>query len=176
KQTGAMQVQVIWKAQNEANYTNFTVERSNDNGKTFNVVGGIQASDLGTYSLTDKNPSTGQNLYRLKQEDVNDSISYSNIIPIQYANLSNNIAKSNISIYPNPARSTINLAIGMVTTNGGGYNIKITNSSGVVIKQATSNQTNWQASVNDLMPGTYIVRVMNSKDNSFVGNTKFVKE
>ncbi|MEO6849852.1 MAG: T9SS type A sorting domain-containing protein, partial [Mucilaginibacter sp.] len=171
----AMKVQVVWKTANEANYTNFTVERSTDKGKTFDVIGGFTASDLGAYSLVDNSPVVGQNLYRLKQEDLNNTISYSNIVPVMYTSLGESITKNNISIYPNPAKSNISLSIVAEVNTAAAYNIQITNSSGILIKQATSNEPNWQANVNELLPGTYMVRVLNNKDNALIGNTKFVK-
>ncbi len=36
-----MQVAIDWTTRYEGNYTNFTVERSNDNGNTFNAIGGF---------------------------------------------------------------------------------------------------------------------------------------
>ncbi len=169
------QVEVVWNTENEQNYTNFTLERSIDNGKTFNVLNGKQSNAQGTYSFLDKNPINGQNLYRLKQEDINGKITYSGVVPVGFATMSNNRVKSNINVYPNPAVSTINLAIAEGINTSAIYNIQITNSSGMVIKQATSGQSNWQTSINDLQPGTYLVKVLNNKDKSLVGNTKFIK-
>ncbi|MGZ3835886.1 MAG: T9SS type A sorting domain-containing protein, partial [Mucilaginibacter sp.] len=113
--------------------------------------------------------------YRLKQEDINDSITYSSVIPVAFSTLSNSLVNSNINIYPNPAASTINLAIAQTVNTAASYNIQITTSSGIVIKQATSVQPKWQSNVSDLQPGTYIVKVFNSKDQTFIGNTKFIK-
>jgi trimeric autotransporter adhesin len=169
------QVEVVWSTENEQNYTDFTLERSINNGKTFNVLDGKQSSAQGTYSFLDKNPINGQNLYRLKQEDINGKITYSGVIPVGFATMSINRVKSNINVYPNPAVSTINLAIAEGINTSAIYNIQITNSSGMVIKQATSGQPNWQTSINDLQPGTYLVKVLNNKDKSLVGNTKFIK-
>lgn len=168
-------VQTAWKTDNEQNYTNFTVERSIDGGKTYDVIGSVASSDAGTYSFLDTNPAIGQDLYRLKQEDINDSITYSRPVTIEYANLSNNLVKSSISVYPNPTNSTINLYIPSDANTASTYNITVTTSSGLILKQATSAQPNWQASVSDLLPGTYIIKVLNNKDNTFIGNTKFVK-
>lgn len=169
------QVQVVWKAQNEQNYTNFTVQRSTDGGKTFMVIGGMAGTDAGTYSLLDKNPVIGMNLYRLKQVDMNNTITYSKIVPIQYSGLSNALAKNAINIYPNPAMSTINLSIENALATTGSYNIQITNSSGLIIKQVTSAQAQWQSNVSSLTPGTYMIQVLNGKDQSLVGKAKFVK-
>jgi hypothetical protein len=175
KVPGASQVQVVWITENEENYTNFTVERSTDGGKTFNVLGGQQATASGTYSLLDKKPILGMNLYRLKQEDINDAISYSKVVQVQYSDLSNSLAANNISVYPNPATSSINIAILNDATTKHSYTYWIANSSGLIIKQVTSQQSNWRTNISDLMPGSYIIKVLNTTDNSVVGNTKFIK-
>jgi len=166
------QVQLGWATENEANYTNFTVERSIDGGKTFDVIGSAASNGAGVYSLIDKDPMS-QNLYRLKQEDFNGSITYSHIITIEYSNLSNSQARGNINSYPNPTTSLINVTIGTLTT--GTYNIQITNSAGLIMKQAKSTQATWQSNVSNLMPGTYYIQVLNSTDNSMIGQTKFIK-
>jgi trimeric autotransporter adhesin len=175
KVPGASQVQVLWVTENEENYTNFTVERSTDGGKTFNVLGGQQATASGKYSLLDKKPVTGLNLYRLKQEDINDAISYSKVVQVQYSDLSNSLAASNISVYPNPATSAINIAILNDAAAKHSYTYRIANSSGLIVKQITSQQLNWQTNISDLMPGSYFIKVLNATDNSIIGNYKFIK-
>jgi hypothetical protein len=172
--SAAPQVQLAWVTENEQNYTNFTVERSTDGGKTFDVVGGATGSAVGNYSLLDKNPATGTNLYRLKSQDINNVITYSYVIPVSF-NQANSLTKNNINVYPNPASSTINLAITDALNTPANYSIQITNSSGVVIRQATSAQPSWQGNVAGLLPGTYIIKVLNSTTNAPVGDAKFIK-
>jgi hypothetical protein len=175
KASAARQVDVVWNTQNEGNYTNFTVERSTDNGATYQVLGGVTAADQGTYSFHDKSPVTGTNLYRLKQEDLNNTISYSKIVTIQYANTDNNLVSHNINVYPNPVNSTINLAIASQSADAATYNIRFMNSTGLIVKEVISSQTSWQGNISSLQPGTYIVRVTNNRNQSFVGENKFVK-
>ncbi len=172
---GARQVQAVWKTENEQNYTNFTVERSTDEGKTFNVIGGLQGSGQGTYSLVDKSPVVGQNLYRLKQQDINSTITYSNVVLVSYSNTGSNLITSNISIYPNPATNIINLTIIAKSQEPTFYNVMISNSSGIIVKLATLSQPSWQTGISNLLPGTYLVQVVNNKDKSLVGQLKFVK-
>ena len=150
--TANREVQVKWLTENEGNFTYFTVERSTDGGKTFNVLGGATASNAGNYSILDKNPAN-QNLYRLKQVDINNVVSYSKNIPVGYANLSNNLTKANITLYPNPTSDLVNVTID--TPNAESYDILITNSAGVVIQQVTSQQAQWQSNVSNFLPGTY---------------------
>ncbi len=171
----ARQVQINWTTQNEQDYTNFTIERSTDGGKTYPVIGSMAASGLGNYSLLDNSPGAN-NLYRLQSEDLNGNITYSNIVPIAYTNTSSNLVQNNINVYPNPTKSTINLTIlNNAADAGDTYSILITNSSGIVVKQATSQQTNWQGNVADLLPGTYVIRVTGQKEQKNIGSMKFVK-
>jgi len=183
---------VSWTTENEQNYTRFTVERSIDGGTTFDVLGGTPSNATGTYDLWDASPAA-KDMYRLKIEDLNGNITYSNVVTLMYSSNANSIAKSNISLYPNPAKSSINLTIdpvfasaAKISQSGGGmsnlavtqpatvYNIQIVNSGGAVMKTASTNQVNWQNDVSRLLPGTYILRVVDSKNN-FIGESTFVK-
>ena len=199
KATGG--AQVTWKTENEENYTNFTVERSTDNGVTFSALGGFVSSALGTYTYLDKNPAAS-NQYRLKLEDLNGTITYSNVVTLMYQNIKS-IAVNHISVYPNPTSNTLNLAINLnntatttaSTTNSSAlqtlgtalsvplaqssgpalYGIKIFSITGSVVKSATSASSSWQDNVSSLSPGTYIIQVVNNSDNSLIGKSTFIK-
>jgi len=181
--------QAVWATENEQNYTNFAVERSTDGGATYSVLGGFPSSGQGTYDFLDKNPVNGANLYRLQMTDLNGTITYSKAVTLMYGNTGNNLVKSGVVLYPNPAKTTLNLNIAPGFNNTGGtvmtvqnvaaakqaYNIQIVNILGVLVTKATSTTQNWQTDVNSLTPGTYVVKVLNSKDNSIVGESTFVK-
>ena len=169
------QVEVNWTTKNEGNYTNFTVERSIDNGKTYQIIGGVKATGQGNYSFIDKTPVNGTNLYRLQQEDINNTITYSKIVTIQYSTLSNQLAGGKINVYPNPANNTINLAISASTSTPSAYRIRVMSTSGLVVKDITSSQPTWQGNISDLQPGTYMIRVINNSTQDLVGENKFVK-
>jgi sugar lactone lactonase YvrE len=190
---------VTWTTENEANYTNFEVQRSTDGGVTFTTVGGFGSSAVGSYNFTDTNLVKPGDAYRLKITDLNGAVTYSNVVTIMYANTGNNVTNTSntIIVYPNPAKSVLNLQIiaaidsnsAVATTQSIGtggtkqtssaantvYAIKIVNNLGLVIKSVTTAQQNWQTDVNSLVPGTYIIQVLNNKDNSLVGRTAFVK-
>jgi hypothetical protein len=182
--------EIVWTTENEENYTNFTVERSTDGGASFSVIGGMSSSSLGTYSLLDARPVTGADVYRLKLEDLNGTVTYSNNITLMYGALSNTLVSSAVSIYPNPTKSAINLSIvqglnasstlaqSSLNTKAATnvvYAIKIVNNTGSVIKSVTTSQSNWQTDVSYLLPGTYVVEVINNSDKSVVGRGTFVK-
>lgn len=176
KISNVIQVKVNWTVENEANYTTFFVQRSVDNGKTFQSIGSLQSDGSGSYSYIDKYPSIGQNQYRLQLSDVNTTITYSGIISIQYSDLSNkNIAAESISLYPNPAHDLINLSVTNPTTTASSYSISITNTSGNIIKTTASTEPTWQNNVSDLLPGVYFVQVVDNSSKKVVGKTKFIK-
>jgi hypothetical protein len=171
----ARQIQVNWTTVNEGNYTTFTVERSTDGGKTYSVIGGVTGTGSGSYGLLDKSPVVGLNIYRLKQEDINNTITYSNLVIIQFSYQGNSLLSNNLVIYPNPAANIINLAVQNQTADITSYDIRFMNSTGLVIKQVISAQPTWQGSVIGLKPGAYVIRILNGKDSSLVGEAKFVK-
>ncbi len=165
------QVQLNWATINEQNYTHFTVQRSFDKGNTFSDIGLFSSDNSGNYGLIDKNPVIGQNVYRLMQQDIDGNITYSNAVDINIIDRSNHV----VSLYPNPTRNVINLTINGPRSGTGNYRVLISNSLGIVLRNATLNQPNWGANVSDLLTGTYLIQVVNSSDNSLVGQAKFVK-
>jgi len=177
--------QVTWVTENEATYTDFTVERSIDGGATFNDLDGFPSSAQGTYSYLDKTPANGINMYRLKITDLNGKASYSNVVTIMYANTNGKIAINGLMVYPNPTANTINLSItgnqangtamAATTTTRPAYNIEIVNNMGSVIKSAKSSSPLWQSDVTALTPGTYFIRVIDTGNNTVVGKSTFVK-
>ena len=174
--------QIVWSTENEENYTNFAVERSTDGGKTYNIIDGLASSAQGTYSFLDKTPADGANMYKLQITDLNGNITYSNVVTIMYGG-SNSLVKTGIVVYPNPAKTSLNLDIAPGFNSNGinsqipssAYSVQISNILGSVIRQATINQPNWQTDVSALMPGTYVIQVINKNDNSVVGQSTFIK-
>ncbi len=183
--------QTTWTTENEQNYTDFIIERSIDGGATYNALSSFASSGLGTYSFLDKTPPADRDLYRLKIQDINGTISYSEVITLIYGNANDNIAKSTVNVYPNPAKSTLNLSIGTTfnlnpmvtqsivaeanTTANVVYSIKIVNNTGAVVKIATTTQLDWSYDVSGLLPGTYLVQILNNADKSLIATNKFIK-
>ena len=167
-------VQLGWTTANEQNYTYFTVECSTDNGATFNIIGNVPATGEGAYSLIDKNPFVGTNLYRLKQQYINSTITYSNVIPVVFSDMSNTL-NGRVSVFPNPASSMIHVNVLLQTQQNPLYSITITNSSGLQVLNSKSSTADWQGNVGQLLPGSYVIVVTNTNDKTEVGRAKFVK-
>jgi len=168
-------VRLSWDTKNEADYTRFTIERSTDNGATFRALDTLLSGGLGSYSIKDNIPASGSNIYRLKLQDFNNTITYSAQIMVSFSTVKDQQAKTSINLFPNPVISEVNLVITPKLSAPDIFDIRIFNMTGLLVKQASSAQTSWQGNVESLKPGTYIIKVSNQKDNSPIGNTKFVK-
>lgn len=168
--------QINWKVDNEFNYTGFELQKQDTASKQFVSIYERQSDSSANYSFIDTKPIIGNNTYRLKQTDPFGVVSYSQLVVVSYTDKTAALATSNINVYPNPASSTINLAIKSgVNDAASSYNIQIANSSGLIIRQANSSQPTWQGNISDLLPGSYVIKVIDAKNNSLVGNSKFVK-
>ena len=140
------------------------------------------SSGLGTYTYLDSKPVQGANSYRLQLTDLNENMTYSNVVTIMYANTGNQIALNGFMVYPNPTSGPVNLAINQPTASANtsastntNYTIQIVNNLGVVLKTAQSSSPQWQTDVSALVPGTYFITVMNNTNNTVVGKSAFVK-
>jgi len=169
---------ISWKVRNEFNTTSFYVERSTDKGKTFLPIGSLQSNSESKYDLVDKTPVAGENQYRLKLVDIDNNITYSNVATLFYASVAENSV--NLSVFPNPTTSSINVSIVHDEKMGHfkleAYDVKIVNSFGAVVKKGTSQDASWHANIGNLLPGTYMVQVTNSSSNALIGVASFVKD
>jgi hypothetical protein len=168
--------QVAWTTENEQNYTNFTVERSTDGGSNFKALGGVASNGQGTYGFLDPSPVKGANLYRLMMQDLNGTITYSNVVTLMYGSEANSLTAGSIMLYPNPASSVLNLNIkpAFAPVANASYTIIIANASGLIIKTGKSTLETWQTSLNGLMPGSYAIQVVDN-NNILIGRSTFVK-
>lgn len=79
------EVVLDWQTDTETDNEHFTVERSAD-GLTFSALG--QLAGRGTtrerqeYTFTDRTPSPGPNYYRLRQQDYDGTVDYSEVIDV----------------------------------------------------------------------------------------------
>jgi hypothetical protein len=95
-------VLLYWTTATELNNSGFEIQRSSD-GYNFSRIGFIPGygttTNSQTYSYVDKQASTGNQFYRLKQIDFNGAFEYSNIIEVEVVAPNKFELKQN---YPNP--------------------------------------------------------------------------
>ncbi len=97
KQTKKVLLQ--WTTTNELNADKYMVERSADgiNYLSIGIVSAINNSNTNNYNLTDQQPISGLNYYRLKMFDRDGSFRYS---PVRKINFNN--TGDDITVFPNP--------------------------------------------------------------------------
>lgn len=163
-------VALKWQTTNEINSREFVIQRSN--GSTFNDIGTIPAQatkGINSYSFTDENPSTGKNLYRLKMMDFDGHFTYSDVVIINFS-----ASKTNLKLYPNPAKSILNLKI--ISEKTENIKLKITDVLGKVVYQkiieVTAGENFSIVNIQNLPTGTYYLNV---NQNGKIEKIGFVK-
>jgi hypothetical protein len=97
-------VALDWKTSEETNSGYFEIQHGID-GKQWTNIGKIDASEesktVQTYNFLHQNPFNGENLYRLKMVDLDNTFAYSKIISANFE------AADAVTLYPNPVTSGI---------------------------------------------------------------------
>ncbi len=168
-------INIRWKVYNEGNYTGFTLEKQDGGTINYTTLYNKQSDGSSVYTFVDNNPHLGLNIYRLKQNDIDSRIGYSNAVTVDM----NSTGKEDnmFSVYPNPTTERINININLLTSplaSSNTYQFNIYNNSGSLIMKRTLASTNLSENVAGLLPGTYIVEVRQANGN-LLGKTKFVK-
>ncbi|GGM73667.1 hypothetical protein GCM10010967_01560 [Dyadobacter beijingensis] len=161
------EARLTWSTSEEVNSEKFDVERSAD-GKRWIKIGSVAAAGdvLNTvtrYSFDDTNPLTGENLYRLKMVDRDETFTYSRIVSLHFK------TSVTATIYPNPT-------VDKVTISAKSWdNVKavtIINQAGQVVYKSEKPQR--EIDVHALAAGSYIIGLVHA--DGAQENVKFVKD
>lgn len=99
-------VNLSWSTSEELNSSYFEVQRSAD-GKMWAGIGSVLAKGDSkisqSYDFVDRNPSNGDNLYRLKMIDRDATFGYSRIINVKLENV------FSLRLFPNPASDKLKI-------------------------------------------------------------------
>jgi hypothetical protein len=137
-----------WRTSSETNNDHFYVERSK-NGRNFEKIGETIAG-AGTlktaqsYSFSDRTFTSGTNYYRLKQVDIDSTVTPSRMIVIQN--------KMDKILFPNPVHDEL-----FLTNQKTSFIYHIVDLSGKEIKRGES-YPDLAISVKELRPGTYLIK------------------
>ncbi|MFM6926402.1 MAG: S8 family serine peptidase [Ferruginibacter sp.] len=150
KQTKKVLLQ--WTTDNELNADKYIVERSAD-AVTYSAIGNVPAfnnSNKNNYSLTDNQPLSGLNFYRLEMTDIDGSFRYS---PVRKVNFDN--AGDDFSIYPNPVTGDKIY----LSSTGNMSSAVIFDAAGRMIKSFTLKGRSNTLDVTGIAKGTYQLRI-----------------
>ncbi len=148
---------IYWTIATDNNTDGFTLEKSYDK-ETFFPISNIPFSSTSTYSFIDNAIEKNTTYYRLKQLDKSGNYQYSFAISV------NNKVSGSVEIFPNPAKSSIQIKSPALINN-----VVIFDSFGKKVKEISikENSTIAFIDISNLSCGQYFAEVTN-RDNKFV--------
>jgi hypothetical protein len=163
---------LTWITTNEINSSKFEIERST-NGINYVSIGSVNAVGTGTakqtYRFMDANPAKGNNYYRIKSIDVDNSFKLSVVRNVK------NLGFVEMQINPNPViASTMNISLEAEANEKA--TIVITDLSGRKVYNGKTNviagTNNIPVNVNNLNKGIYLVTLQLSGETLIKKITK----
>jgi len=152
-------VQLNWQTTNEINTSYFNVKRSTDalHFTTVGVVKTNNVSSINNYSYPDNVAALSAETlyYRLQEVDLDGESQYSEIVAIKKDN-----TKTGISIYPNPARSYLDINSDKPEDLNGATLTIVDMAGQVTLKQTLLPNHQQQINISGLSKGIYIVHIL----------------
>ena len=170
---------LYWETETEVNNTGFEIQKSL-NGITFNRIAFVNSAALSgnsvqklSYSTVDKN-AEGKAYYRLKQIDKDGMFSLSPVIVLDAAGTG---AFRVSSIYPNPTKNQLNVAISSQTVNEATISVIDMFGRRLIQKsiRVTQGSSNFSINTQQLPAGNYSLNII-TKDGGLNKIQVFVKQ
>ncbi|MBE9462414.1 CotH kinase family protein [Dyadobacter subterraneus] len=164
------QVKISWETTSETNNDYFEIERSAD-VKSWTSIGRIKGFSSSTarqaYKLTDEQPLPNISYYRLKQVDLDGTLTYSRAVSVDMGTL--NLT----NFWPNPVSETLNIALDQAIP---WTKYAITDINGTIVKSEQKVMTTnaIQIPVSKLNRGMYIIQLTN--DEGRTESVRFLKQ
>lgn len=162
RRTTASTVSLNWKTLQEFNNKGFHIERKQENENNFTIIGYMATAGVGgnssfplSYQQTDNNSFAGKTFYRIRQEDFDGRSSYS---PVRIVEGSGSSIAS-LKVWPIPATGPVNVLVNGLETKD---LLMLYDINGRMIHQQ-SIQNNVLVKLNNLVPGTYILKLVLNK-------------
>jgi hypothetical protein len=154
-------VNLQWTTTSETNNAGFEVQFSED-GRNWTTLGFVKAStidgnseDRNVYSFLHLNPVFGQNYYRLKQIDHDDTFAYSPIRALK-------VSISHLLVWPNPSSGHIKVGVSDAQASQI-KSMKVVDMSGRILKEAPFYIENWD--ISDLKSDAFYILRVDYKNN-----------
>ena len=155
---------LMWATTAETNSDYFEVQHS-VTGKEWAKIGKVtshgESTTFKNYSFSHNTPENGENLYRLKMVDKDQTFAYSRIQSVKFGGL-----ESDLKVYPNPVTDKLNVRDFASIAQVNIYDLK-----GVSLYQSV-NPTTGEINVKNLPAGMYIVRT--KRANGVVTSQKVI--
>lgn len=158
---GDHEVKLIWTTASEVNNDYFTIERSTDDGKSWDYVGELNGAGNSVqelhYTLMDYEPLAGQNYYRLKQTDFDGKFTYSEVRMVEFDGNADHLIK----LYPNPATQYLTIEYENININ----QLQIFDEVGrritenIIVLSGTERANLLKLDISKLKKGTYYLKI-----------------
>lgn len=166
--------QLYWATETEQNCAYFEVERSHD-GISFENIGRVTGNgttnERHDYIFTDEHPYSGNNYYRLRQVDYDNTSNYTHIINLKFGEDAEAFA---VQVYPNPIES--NMVINFQNAIEGDIRLEVFDIQGRLLEQTTLTTSLKNGAIdfntNSWAGGVYIVKITNGTNQSVHKITK----
>ena len=156
--------QLKWATTAETNSDYFEIQHS-VTGKQWSVLGQVasngESTTLKNYTFSHNTPANGENLYRLRMVDKDQTFAYSRIQGVKFEGIG-----KDLSVYPNPVADKLFLR-DFKEISG----IQIHDLSGQVVYQTSASSTG-EINVSALKSGMYIVKI--NRSNGLESTQKIV--
>ncbi len=158
---------LTWHTPEELNEGIYQIEKSINNGASFKPIGRLNTikghKDLHFYNFTDKSPSAGLNLYRLKNI-TSKGVNYSVVKKLSFENL------KVVNIFPNPAKDRVKI---FIPGNNQTAILQLMDATGKQINNYRMPGQNMELNLPQLSSGVYYLNVIR---NGIVSKHKIVIE
>lgn len=160
----AGQVHLAWTTAREVNHAHFVVERSAD-GRSFQaldqVAGQGQADTEQSYGYVDAQPLPGLSYYRLRQVDLDGSVSYSELRSVRLGSANRFTL---LRAYPNPAGESLTLQVHLPHTTD--VQLEVLDARGRRVlhqhQALTAGEQTLSLATESLSSGVYLLRLQAS--------------
>ena len=165
-------IQVEWNVAAEVDVIIYEVEKSG-NGTSFEKSGTVTASNSKAYNWFDALQNNGNNYYRIKVINKDNSSSYSNVVNVKMGSTKGDI----VSVYPNPIKGNV-LNVQFNNLEKGTYTVQLFNQSGQ--QMFTQTVTTEGGYMNQKMPldklavGVYSMVITGTQ--GIISTQKIIKE
>jgi hypothetical protein len=144
----------------EKNIREYVVERTDNQGSGYRVIGRIPAKSpagSNSYTMSDGQPLSGNNFYRIKAVDIDGKFVYSNVVSLSWTSTS-------LRIYPVPAKDVVNLVFS--NSKSTDLRIQLFTINGQMLQEKMLQRVQ-QASVpiyrKNMPAGMYLIRITDLK-------------
>lgn len=158
-------IQLNWKVTQQTDIALFSLEKS-INGRDFSSINSINKNDaLIEYNSTDTKPFNTTTYYRIRQQNIDGSYSYSNVVSVKGLKT---VGVQIAEVYPNPILSKLNV---LITADGAKTaQMVITDLAGKTVTTSSINlqdgENNISLNVHNLTAGNYIIQVVDKNQKS----------